>query len=269
MSGKTTQQLAQDEKDKLLFDRIARKYAKKDVTVSTSIPRKYQIQYAVSKVTHETGRAITIADIGCGVGASAQYLADYCSHYVGIDHSAEMIEIAKEMDWGRTQTEFIAADIKSPELHELSSDMVLAIGALHHMTELDEVMDAVKRMSKQGGWFVAIEPQRGNPVISLARWIRKRIDRTYSEDQHFFSASELRELCERNGFVNIELEYQGFFSKPFGQVILPFEPLARIISTVSVAVDRVLDRHLPGPFRRFSWDVIVRAQIPGDQSNGN
>jgi ubiquinone/menaquinone biosynthesis C-methylase UbiE len=199
MSGKTTQQLAQDEKDKLLFDRIARKYAKKDVTVSTSIPRKYQIQYAVSKVTHETGRAITIADIGCGVGASAQYLADYCSHYVGIDHSAEMIEIAKEMDWGRTQTEFIAADIKSPELHELSSDMVLAIGALHHMTELDEVMDAVKRMSKQGGWFVAIEPQRGNPVISLARWIASELTEPILKTSIFFLPQNFANCAKETG----------------------------------------------------------------------
>ncbi len=267
MPDKSADAIAQDEKDKLLFDRIAHKYAKKDLTPSTSIPRKYQILYAVRPITDRIGNDITIIDVGCGIGASAQYLSDFCSQYIGVDHSAEMIRIANQMVWGETNTRFIAADIKAPELGQLSADVVLAIGALHHMTDLDEVMSAVSRMSKPGGWFVAIEPQRGNPAINIARWIRKQVDKNYSEDQHFFAAAELQDLCRRNGLQNIELEYQGFCSKPFGQVILPVEPLARIASRVSVAADQLLDRCVPGVFRKLSWDLIVRAQFPNVSSN--
>lgn len=248
--------------DRELFNRIANKYAAKDLKVSTSIPRRYQLVYAVQPVIDSLGTKITIVDVGCGVGASAAYLKEHCSRFIGVDHSDEMIRMAKTFEWADDQTEFIAADIKDSSLASCEADMVLAIGALHHMTELDNVMQAFRNCAKPGAWFVAIEPQRGNPVIGFARWVRKKIDSSYSEDQQFFSYAELYDLCSRNNLQDVSLEYQGFLSKPFGQVILPIEPLARLISRVAVAIDSVLDPWLPRPFRYLSWDLIVRARFP-------
>ena len=249
--------------DRALFDRIAHKYAKKDMVPSTAHARRYQILRAIQPVAEKQGRKLVITDVGCGIGATAKYLGDICQKYIGIDHSEKMIDMAKQVDWHCSfPTEFIADDVKSPSLTTEKADVILAVGALHHMTELDEVLSALKNLAKPGASFIAIEPQRKNPIISLARSIRAAIDSSYSEDQHFFSYDELYDLCERNGLQNIELEYQGFLSKPFGQVILPFEPLAALLSQVSVAIDSVLDKYLPAFLRPLSWDLIVRAEFP-------
>ena len=172
-----------------------------------------------------------------------------------------MIRMASSFPWADRNTEFIASDIKSPSLSNCQADVVMAIGALHHMTDLDAVMRAFRNFAKPGAWFVAIEPQRGNPLISAARWLRKKVDPSYSEDQQFFSYNELRDLCDRSGLQDVSLEYQGFFSKPFGQVILPVEPIAQIASRLSVAIDSVLDPWLPPPLSYLSWDLIIRGRF--------
>ena len=252
--------------DRQLFDRIARKYARKDFTESTSLAREYQLLHAVAPVLEQIGTDGTILDVGCGVGAAAKYLANRCERYIGIDHSAEMIRLANQLSTNDVATEFVAADVTEVEWQHERVDLVLAIGALHHMTDVGAVLRSLRRVAKPNAWLVAIEPQSGNPLISLARSVRKRIDKGYSEDQHFFSAAELRCLCEQSGLVDVTLEHQGFCSKPFGQVILPFEPAACLLSKAAVAIDRVLDCHLPRRLRSWSWDLIVRARFPDDDA---
>jgi SAM-dependent methyltransferase len=218
--------------DRDLFDSIASKYALKDIIKSTSICRKYQLLYAVSPLLNNNSRIGTIIDIACGAGAPAKYLQGYYDKYIGVDYSSQMIELAKNLNKDIPDVEFICSNIKELKREVLRADVILAVGAFHHMTGLPEVFNSLKAIAKSGAYIIAIEPQRANPIVQFLRWFRGILDRSYSEEQHYFSKSELHKLFDDNGLIEIETKYQGYLTPPFAQVILKpqaiFYPLAKI-----------------------------------------
>lgn len=256
------QQLATQERDRRLFNTIAETYARKDLVASTSLPRRNRFLFALSPVIAEKPQIGTVVDVGCGIAASAQYITNHFSRYIGIDISEKMIDIAKSLHAHDDRFEFYVGDAKSPSIPKNCADLVLIVGSLHHMTDHAKVMKALKQLAKPNSRFVAIEPHKGNPVIGMARWIRSKVDRSYSDEQTFFSRSELRHLCTECGLVDIEFEHQGYVSTPLGQIVLPFESVAHFLSRMAVAVDRRLDRSMPNIFKFLSWDIIVRARFP-------
>lgn len=251
-----------EERDRDLFNRIVEHYAKKDFARSSSIVRKYQLMFAVRPVLERLRYVDTILDIGCGVGASAKYIAGHYKRYIGVDQSEELIKAARIFNRGSSNVAFLAGNIKSTKFPMNTVDLVLSVGALHHMTELDEVMESLIRIAKSQGYFVAIEAQNGNPVVQTIRWLTGKLSPLYSSEQHFFSQAELVSFLSKHGLQNIEIEFQGFLSPPFAQVVLPFQALATSLSKLVVAADNILDKHLPRIFRFLSWNIIVRARFP-------
>ncbi len=130
--------------DRDLFDRIAGRYARKDCVVSSSLARKSQLLSAIKPVLDELPVLGTIVEIGCGAGASAKYLAGRYERYIGIDQSEEMIKLARVLNQGNASAEFIAESVKSKNLPQNVADVILSIGALHHMTQLDDAIGVVK-----------------------------------------------------------------------------------------------------------------------------
>ena len=111
--------------------------------------------------------------------------------------------------------------------------------------------------------FVALEPYRGNPFVQALRFVRGKVDRSYSEEQYYFSQEELVDLCTRNGLLDASTEREGFFTPPFAQVLIKPYWLSGQGSRAAVAVDSVLDRHLPAALRWTAWNVVLRARFPG------
>jgi ubiquinone/menaquinone biosynthesis C-methylase UbiE len=250
--------MTREHEDRLLFDRIAAKYARKDVAVSSALARKDQLLTAMRQAADESVRRWgTIVDVGCGVGAPAHYLQGQYQEYVGIDQSAEMIEAAKIFNREISQARFLADNVKETRVPHHSADVILSIGALHHMTELDKVMESLVSIAKPGAKFVVIEPQNGNPLIQFMRGMRGLVDKGYSREQIFFSESELVDLFTRHGITQLKISYQGYFSTPFAQVIASSNGLLVALSRVSIRMDNWLQSHLRGPLQKLSFDIII------------
>ena len=243
-------------KDQALFDAIAAKYAQKDITPSSSIARKGQLLAAVNPLLSQSSQLGTVIDIGCGVGAPAQYLDGLYQRYIGIDQSEEMIRAATIFHQTRGDTEFLSTNIKTVPLADSIADVILSVGALHHMSDLDAVMSSLVRLAKPGAVLVVIEPQNGNPAIQGMRWLRTKIDPTYSEDQMFFSESQLRNLFTRYGITNLHSTFQGFFVPPFAEVILPPQVLTRYLSHLAIKTDAWLQTYLHHLLKRLSFNII-------------
>jgi SAM-dependent methyltransferase len=259
--------------DQKLFDNIAQSYAKKDLVESTAIVRQHKLITALDFLL-STGQSLgTIIDIGCGVGAPGWHLDKLYDKYIGLDHSAKLVEQAnlyKKND----RSQFFTADILNLDAETIASkaDLVLAVGVLHHLTDPDVLMKSLKNVAKPGAHFVAIEPHRMNPFVQLLRAIRKKVDSSYSSDQCFFKPAELMSLLQRNGLENASYKYHGFFATPFGEVILKPQWLFTNISKLTVSIDSSLDKILPRCLKRMSWCVIVRATFPkpsGDNSSND
>ena len=123
-------------------------------------------------------------EVGCGAGFSAAYLAGYYGAYVGIDYAEPFIAYTRQHQQGPGVT----FEVSNGKTYRSSRrfDVVFMIGVLHHIDNLAETLPAMLTLLKPGGWLVANEPHPGNPLIRLARVIRKRLDPHYASDQQEF-----------------------------------------------------------------------------------
>ncbi|MFI4912966.1 MAG: class I SAM-dependent DNA methyltransferase [Sedimentisphaeraceae bacterium JB056] len=247
------------QRDKTLFDNIAKKYGIKDIVYSSKYPRKAQVISVCRKVFQERNN-LNILEIGCGIGAPASYLNGYFDQYTGIDHSEKLIEQAREFNSDIENTQFVVSDIESfAKDNTREFDVILAVGVLHHIEDLSKNLPLIRNMLTESGFFIAIEPQAGNPFIGLMRQIRKKIDKSYSSDQRFFDSEELRAFLVESKFVDIEIRHINYLSKPFMEVVPPFHKLFIPLSVLCTKIDSLLNKSscLIG---KFSWDLVVYCQ---------
>ena len=253
--------LSHELSDRTLFDRIADQYSLKDLISSTQRSRRAIVCRALAPILGAEGTIGTLVEIGCGIGAQAKYLDGMFSKYIGIDYSSNLVSIGEEMFKEQKNVRFIVANIKDRDLPNSIADTILVVGALHHMTNLTEVMIALHRIAKPGCHLVAIEPQRGYPLIQLMRKIRMKFDSSYSSDQHFFSRQEMLDLLDLAPMTDKRVEYQGFLTPPFAQAgIKPqvlFLPLSRLACTLEPLVARLCS----GPLAVLSWNVVAYARF--------
>jgi SAM-dependent methyltransferase len=249
-------------RDRQLFDSIASEYAKKDRARSSSIARRYQLFRALNPIIKSRKNLGTIIEIACGIGAPAHYLNGYYDRYIGIDYSEQQIVAARLYNSGNSKASFVAANIKTVSQIDSKADLILAVGALHHMTDLAAVFNSLKTLAKPGADFVAIEPNRGNALIQFLRELRSRLDKGYSAEQQYYIAEELYSLAESGGLLDITVDPQGYFSPPLAQVIISPQLLSVPMSYLSVLFDKVMDKGTSLLFTKLSWNLILWAKFP-------
>lgn len=248
-------------RDRQLFDSIAAEYARKDRVRSSSIARRYQLFHALNPIIKSRKNLGTIIEIACGIGAPAHYLNGHYDRYIGIDYSRQQIAAARLYNAGNSRASFVAANIKTVSQIDSKADLILAVGALHHMNDHAAVFNSLKTLAKPGADFVAIEPNRGNTLIQLLRGLRSKLDKGYSAEQRYFLASELWELVKSGGLVDITVVPQGYFSPPMAQVIISPQLLTAPLSSLLVAIDSLIDKGQSSLNEKLSWNLIVRAQF--------
>ena len=238
--------------DRALFDRIARDYVRKDLTESCRIAREQRLRQTLRPIGTRVGHLL---EVGCGGGFSARYLDGLYETYTGVDYSEELVGYARQYNAGPGR-EFLSANIKDFETSR-RFDVVLMVGVLHHMEDPAGILVQLRQLLTPAGIVVVNEPQRGNPGISALRWIRKRVDSSYSPDQVEFSEDELRELFERSGY-DVETYPQGLLSTPFAET-QPFPPVVSLmLSRFATRLDPTLERILQtSPARRLAWNAVV------------
>ena len=177
-------------RDQALFDSIWKEYVIKDVVASSKIARRHRLRQTLKKVVLQ--RDTHLLEVGCAGGFSVDYLEGLYRSYTGVDYSTALIGHAIQR-FVRPNTRFHAVNIKEYQ-PDAQFDVILMIGVLHHIDDLDYVLGRLKDMLKPGGCLIANEPHPANPLISLARAIRKRIDPRYSEDQKELEIEELERL---------------------------------------------------------------------------
>ncbi len=123
-----------------------------------------------------------------------------------------------------------------------------------------EALRSLRRLLKNGGWIAVNEPSSLNPVIQLLRRIRKRSDSTYSDEQRTYSPDELYAQFAEAGFDQVEIRPQGLFSTPFAEVPVRPECIFSILAKFACATDFILEKHLPGLIKPFSWSLIATAR---------
>jgi SAM-dependent methyltransferase len=276
-----TQKQATDRRrqvDRELFDRIARKYSRKDHEPYSRAARRHRVLSSVARLP-SLGKVL---EIGCGAGFSAEYLAGRYDCYVGLDYSAELIAVAREcharLDHepgpaapdpaapgaaapgpaAPARVRFECADVEQFATDE-RFDTILMIGVLHHIPEPSTALARLRGWLAPGGRIVINEPQRGNPLISVARDVRKKVDAHYSEDQVEFSREELLQLFEHAGY-EVDWFPQGVLSTPFAETAFPIGKLGLAASQLACRWDPALEALLSRlNIEQLAWNLVVQA----------
>jgi SAM-dependent methyltransferase len=244
--------------DREHFDTIAERFSAKDIAPSSRPARRRRVEQTITAVPKETFERVL--EVGCGAGFGAEYLRGRYHHYIGIDHSRRLIEVAVEKNSG-DDVRFEATSVASFE-PPWRFDLIFMVGVLHHLEDAARSLKTVAGWLAPGGYLVANEPQPANPLVRAARRARTRFDRSYSSEQEEISAGELRAFFEGAGLEQIAIIPQGFVSTPFAELVLrPYGVMTRLARFACV-VDGLLEKRPGSWLKAVSWNLIGCGRAP-------
>lgn len=242
--------------DREHFDRIAASYTRKDESRSSRVARRHRLVATLDAI--DAPPLPNVLEVGCGAGYAVEYTPFEFGRYVGIDHSQELVSVAADRH-GKPGVEFHAGRVQ--DLAEPGSfDVVFVIGVLHHLEDVGTALERMVAALRPGGWLVVNEPQPGNPVVSAARRVRKRVDKTYSADQVEFRSNELVSMFQAAGLDAVDVRPQGYLSTPFAEVPLPLGAVTSLVARAAVRSDRAIERRRLAA--RLAWNCIARGRRP-------
>ena len=118
-------------------------------------------------ITHSAGllakfaKPIKALSLGCGFGVIERVLrrSDFCQLIHGVDVAEGAIEGARKaaQDEGLDGLTYEVADLNTATLPEKTYDAVYVHAALHHVFQLEHLLDQIKQTLKPGGLFVVYE----------------------------------------------------------------------------------------------------------------
>jgi ArsR family transcriptional regulator len=103
--------------------------------------------------------ALKVADIGTGTGILARELADLGVHVIGVDHSAGMLEAARQQLSKHEErlVEFRKGDAADLPLEDAEMDAAMAHMALQYVGSPGDVVMEMARIVKPGGRVILVD----------------------------------------------------------------------------------------------------------------
>lgn len=174
------------------------------VVMAYALPK---IDYVLQKIT--LPRSAKILDVGCGGGVFTHHLCRVSDFVVGLDFSEHLLTQNQHSLKAR-------GDAINLPFADGSFDMVFEANLLHHVTDRQGVMAAMKRVSSR--YVVLIEPNRLNPVM-FAFSLAVSAERGGLNS----SASTLKRLAEASGLRCLSVRTTGMISQNnTPEFLLPF-----------------------------------------------
>ena len=100
---------------------------------------------------------LTVGDLGCGTGAVTDALAPFVRRVIAVDHSREMLDVARRRLDGRDNVELREGELEALPLADAELDAALLVLTLHHMPDPDAVFAEAARALRPGGRLVVID----------------------------------------------------------------------------------------------------------------
>jgi SAM-dependent methyltransferase len=119
---------------------------------------------------------LRMLDLGSGLGESAIFFALRGARVTATDISPEMCELCRRA--GREhgiELEAIATPVEELRVPEGSYDLVYGANLLHHVSDIDATLGAVRRALRPGGRCFFWDPLAYNPVINVYRRMATRV----------------------------------------------------------------------------------------------
>jgi|GEM_PF-232312 len=154
-----------------------------------------------------------ILEIGCGTGEVSYWMAEQSpARVLGTDLCVPFIEGAREK-YRLPNLEYAVLDFNDPHaLPDAQFDYIVGNGILHHLYHnLDAALANIRRLLKDGGKIVFLEPNLYNPYIFLIfsfPFLRKLSH--LEPDEMAFSRRFIADRLHWAGFADIRVSYKDF-----------------------------------------------------------
>lgn len=143
-----------------------------------------------------------IIEVGSGEGANLFHLKKYFSDLTGIDISEEKLTIAAKYV---PEAKFLQAQAGGLPFWDSTFDLVFCRDVLHHLRDSDEkakVIKEMKRICKENGKIIIIEPNILNPIIFFQAALQKD-ERGIKKSR----VKRLKRLLTKNNLEKIKVEF--------------------------------------------------------------
>lgn len=144
----------------------------------------------------------TILDCGCGIGMSSYLLAKEGFRVTATDISRLFISEAKGRYGNGENLKFFVQDASKMSFPDCSFDAVCSIAMLEHVTDVEGVLEEMRRVLKNRGRLIIFMPNHLDPVEHLIACIRRSKKDTYKPWE---ATSRIRAFGQfiRTGFLAI------------------------------------------------------------------
>jgi ubiquinone/menaquinone biosynthesis C-methylase UbiE len=169
-------------------------------------------------------KAKRVLEIGCGLGAHAQLLAEAGSHLTAIDLTPTAVEATRH----RIAIRNLAADVQLMDAEKLNFrddtfDFVWSWGVIHHSSRTDQVVSEVYRVLKPGGEFRCMVYHRYSIDAATAvtrgllsgkffnGWSISQVLSHYTDGYiaRYYSRTAMARMMKASGFTNVNTELLG------------------------------------------------------------
>ena len=157
---------------------------------------KEQIQRIYNRYCFATGfcKDKKVLEVACGTGQGLGLLARTAKKVVGGDIDKKLLEIAKAHYRDRHNIQFQRLDAHRLPFLTDSFDVVIFYEAIYYLSEPQKFILEAHRVLKKGGVLIVCSANKDCEGFNRSPY-----------SYYYFSAQELFDLFQGNGFVNIEL----------------------------------------------------------------
>ncbi len=135
-----------------------------------------------------------VADLGCGTGNAAEWLAPRVQEVIAVDQSPEMLEAARKRLRAHNNVRFLEGEIGNLPMESGSVDAAIAVLVVHHVPDPVEVLREAARV---------LSHERGGGVMTVVDMIAHSRDDYRETMGHVhlgFSRDRLVEMFTEAGF---------------------------------------------------------------------